>query len=127
MRHMYRMKGVTLVELMIAVAILAVIAAVAFPAYNGYTKTARETEGWNNLRSMEVAQEEFFLENNTYFAGATAAALEAASGNLWHAAEAAEADRNFTYSAVINATGYTLTATGKGVKVPATVVLKITK
>jgi type IV pilus assembly protein PilE len=124
-------KGLTLIELMITLAILGVIAAIAIPAYNGYISTARETEGWNNLRALQVAQEQFYSENNSYFTGANYSTLQTASGNLWRLAElnssGTDADASFNYSATLTATGYSLTATGKGGKVPTTVVLKITK
>ncbi len=120
------MKGFTLVEIMITVAILAVVAAIAIPAYTGYIATSRETEGWNNLHALQIAEDEHFLENNSYFGGTSDGAtntLETASGNLWARAEATGKD-NFKYLVDgITATGYTATATGKN-KVPATVILK---
>ena len=125
-----KMNGFTLIELMVTVAILAVIAAIAVPAYTGYISTARNVEGLDNLSAIQIAEEEYAAGNNSaYFAAATTtAALEAASGNLWVAAPATEAARNFTYTVtLIGTTGYTATATGKGGKVPASVVLTVTK
>ena len=57
-------RGFTLIELMIVVAILAIISAIAIPAYTGYIKTAKLTEAQNNLAALRLAEEEFFLENN---------------------------------------------------------------
>lgn len=126
---MCRVKGFTLVELMIVVAILAVLASIAIPMYNGYIETARNTEGWNNLQSLKLSQEEYFLENHTYFSGADTAALASASGGLWSPAEP-DAKRNFVYSATAGSTGsiassYSLKATGRGsgYEVPSSTVL----
>lgn len=118
-------RGFTLTELMITVGILAILTAVAIPAYNGYISTSRQAEGWNNLRTLQVAEEEYFLENNAYFSGATAAALNTASGGLWSRAEAA-ADANFEYSVTVVGTTYTATATGQN-NLDNTVVLKVVK
>ncbi len=127
-----QMNGFTLIEIMVTVAILAVIAAIAVPAYTGYISTARNVEGLDNLSAIQIAEEEYAAGNNSaYFSAAplvTTAALEAASGNLWVAAPATEAARNFTYTVtLVGTTGYTATATGKGGKVPTSVVLTITK
>jgi len=64
-----RSKGFTLVELMIVVAIMAIIAAVAMPLYNGYIQTSREGALINNIATVEVFQEDFRLRNGAYQAG----------------------------------------------------------
>lgn len=124
-----KMNGFTLIELMVTVAILAVIAAIAIPAYTGYIATARNVEGMDNLSAIQLAEEQYAADNNgAYFAGATTAALQTAGGNLWTAAPATEAAREFAYAVTLNGTtGYTATATGKGGKIPATVILTVTK
>jgi len=121
--------GFTLIEIMIACAVLAVVAAIALPAYKGYIATSRQTEGWNNLNSLAIAQEEFFLENNTYFEGTDADTLSKNSGGLWTPSEPTEAERNFAYTVAAGTTGaigssFLAKATGKGTKVPVTTVLE---
>ncbi len=123
-----RSTGFTLIEIMIAMAVLGVIAAIAIPAYRGYLATSRETEGWNNLNTLAIAEEEFFLENSTYFVGTDTATLVTSSGGLWNPAETVETDRAFVYTVAAGTTGaatssYSATATGKGDKVPVTTVL----
>jgi Tfp pilus assembly protein PilE len=93
--------------------------------YSSYVSAARETEGWNNLRTLQIAEEEFFLENNAYFSGTSAGDLAAASGGLWQRAESA-ADANFDYSVTLTGpTAYSATATGE--KKSSGVVLTVTK
>jgi type IV pilus assembly protein PilE len=119
-------QGLTLIEVLITLAILAIITAIAIPAYNGYIASSRNTEGWENLAAIKLAEEEYFLENNSYFTGADTAALESNSGNLWKAT-GSEGVINFDYSVTPSAGGYTAKAKGNDNKVPSSVELTATK
>ncbi len=68
-------KGFTLIEIMIVVAILAIVTTIAVPAYTGYVKTAERTEGWNNLNSLQLALEEYYIENGKYTTDTSAGGL----------------------------------------------------
>ncbi len=61
--------GFTLIEAMITVAILAIVAAVAIPAYNGYIAQTHFNTARANMESLRLALEDFALDNNTYKAG----------------------------------------------------------
>jgi len=76
MKRHPRQRGFTLIELMIVVAILAIITTIAVPAYNGYIKTAENTEGWNNLNSLQLALEEYYMENGRYTTDTSASGLD---------------------------------------------------
>lgn len=58
--------GFTLVELMIAVAILAIIAAVALPLYNQYSQRTYRTEAQSDLLECAQAMERFAAQNFSY-------------------------------------------------------------
>lgn len=123
-------KGFTLIELMMAVAIIAIISAIAIPMYQGYIKRAQMTEGVQNLHALEMAQEEYFADNSTYFMGADTATLITNSGGFWEPGKKNEVDREFTYAVKAGATGniatsYIATATGKDNKVPATEIITV--
>ena len=111
MKQSALIKGFTLIELMITVAILGVLTTVAIPAYNGYILTAKMSEAQNNLAALRLAQEEFFLENNRYFFGADADAIKTDSGDLWIATKGSDG-YNFDYVVTLSS-GWTATATGK--------------
>lgn len=59
-------KGFTLIELMIVVAIIGILAAVAIPAYSGYTKRARMSEITNAMGAIGTAAVEQFQATGRY-------------------------------------------------------------
>lgn len=65
---MKRNQGFSLIELMIAVAIVGVLAAIAIPAYNGYLQSAREGVLAQNISTMRIFQEDFRLRTGNYSA-----------------------------------------------------------
>ncbi|SFI20423.1 type IV pilus assembly protein PilE [Collimonas sp. OK307] len=93
-------KGFTLIELMITVAIIAILAAVALPAYSDYVKRGQIQDGTTNLASGRVRMEQFFQDSQTYVGGPCPAAT-----------------KYFTYDCgtpAATATTYTITANGIG-------------
>lgn len=93
-------KGFTLIEVMIVVAIIAILAAVALPAYSDYVKRGQIEDGTTTLASWRVRMEQFFQDNQTYV-GATCPG----------------ATKYFTYDCATpaaTASTYTLTANGVG-------------
>ncbi|WP_158885514.1 type IV pilin protein [Rhodanobacter sp. L36] len=63
---MERERGFTLVELMVVVLIIAILAAVAIPAYGRYAFRARRGDGQALLLRIANAQERFYATNNHY-------------------------------------------------------------
>lgn len=59
-----RQTGLTLVELMIALAILAIIAAIAIPAYEGYIGEARIGTVMQDIRQAELILDDLALDND---------------------------------------------------------------
>ncbi|MET0083258.1 MAG: prepilin-type N-terminal cleavage/methylation domain-containing protein [Sedimenticola sp.] len=64
-----KQQGVTLVELMVTVAIIAVIAGIAIPLYNGYVREARLSAARANVEPLRLALEDYWLDNDTYVSG----------------------------------------------------------
>lgn len=58
--------GFSLIELMITLAIVAIIATVAYPTYLNQVRKARRVEGKSLLLEVQGKQERFFTENNSY-------------------------------------------------------------
>lgn len=67
-------KGFTLIELMITVAIVAILATVAYPAYQEQVRSTRRADCTGTLMNLAGAMERYYTTNNNY-TGATAAAV----------------------------------------------------
>ena len=58
--------GFTLIEVMIVVALVAILAAIAYPSYQSQLLDARRADGQEFLLQTMSLQERFYTENNTY-------------------------------------------------------------
>jgi type IV pilus assembly protein PilE len=58
--------GFTLIELMIAIAIVGILATIAIPSYVNYLRRGAAEEGTAALADGRVAIEQFYLDNKTY-------------------------------------------------------------
>ena len=58
-------KGFTLVEIMIVVAIIAILAAVAIPNFISYRKQSQATACVANLKQIQAAKEMWYMNNST--------------------------------------------------------------
>lgn len=65
--------GVTLIELMIVVVVVAILGSIAVPSYRAYVIRAQRTEAKSALLQLQTAQEKFYLQNNAYTDQVTAA------------------------------------------------------
>ena len=58
--------GFTLIELMIVVAIIGILAAIAYPSYQDSVRKARRTDGQAMLLNVMALQERYYTDNNLY-------------------------------------------------------------
>ena len=104
-----RMRGFTLIEVMITVAIVAILAAVALPSYTDYVTRSKIVEATSSLTDMRMRLEQYFLDNRQYPAACIAAAAgPAPAGKIYLPASS----KYFTVTCALTATTYTVTATG---------------
>jgi type IV pilus assembly protein PilE len=111
MRSSKSIKGFTLAELMITVAIVGILSAVAYPSYTSYVSKSNRGESQRELAKIAALQEQYFIDHRTYsndleLLGFSADPYITSSGN-------------YSISSVIGSFGgvagvtFTLTATAK--------------
>lgn len=100
--------GFTLIEVMVVVAIVAILSAVALPQYTAYVTRGRIPDATANLATKRVQMEQWFQDNRTYV-GATVGNNDTTTSQFFDfsALDDGGADTR-------TANGYTLFARGKG-------------
>ncbi|MBB3122310.1 type IV pilin protein [Pseudoduganella violacea] len=85
-----RRQGFSLIEMMVALAILAIVAGAALPAWNSAVIRARRIEAQALLLALMQQQERYFTQHNTYIAFSSAASDPAARQFQWWTGRKAE-------------------------------------
>lgn len=99
-------RGFTLIELMIAVAIVGILAAVAIPSYMSQTRKNRRADAFSAITAIEQAEERWRANNTSY----TSALTTASPNGLGLSSTSTGGYYTLAVSAT-SGTGYTVTAT----------------
>ena len=102
-----RQSGFTLIELMITTAIVAILAAVAYPSYTRYIVRSNRTAAQAQMMDIANREQQFLLANRAY---ATKAALEASGYSV-----PTNVSTRYSYDITVGTSAvpsYTITFTG---------------
>lgn len=102
MQHRSAERGFTLIEVMITVAIVAILASIALPSYTAYVQRSRVPPALDALGSVATRMEQRYQDTGNYANGA-------ACGVAMPAAE------NFTLTCALSDAGQGFTATATGI------------
>jgi type IV pilus assembly protein PilE len=109
--------GFTLIELMIAVAIVGIISAIAYPSYKDSVTRSKRTDAKVSLTTLAGNFERCFTMNGQYTATATpakACAYSTTGANTVNSSYTASDKNYYTLAGTITATTFSLTATPNG-------------
>lgn len=99
--------GFTLIELMITIAIVAILVAAALPSYQSYIRRGQLQEGFSQMSSFQLKMEQYYQDNRFYQDLNT-------SSECPTALVASLTSRHFTFNCTLtNPQSYSLQATGR--------------
>jgi type IV pilus assembly protein PilA len=120
---LHRKKGFTLIEMMIVIAIIALLATIAIPNYINFQKRAKTAEAKANLGSIRTTEEAYKAEHDVYrTAPANPGSIPSATTAAWTTGDAdweaigfePKGDVRYQYQITSTDTSANFTATAKG-------------
>jgi type IV pilus assembly protein PilE len=111
MNNLKYIKGVTLIELLIGIAIMGILASVAYPSYTDYVTKSNRTEAQRELARIANLQEQYFIDHRTYTTDMTLLGMKADP----YITESENYSIDSTIGSLngVSGTTFTLTATAK--------------
>jgi len=97
-------RGFTLIELMVTVAVIAILSMIAYPSYTDYLRRGQVQEAPTNLATFRAQMELYYQDNRNYGTGTTCGA----------ALPVASASTHFTYACTLSNSNQSYSATATG-------------
>lgn len=77
---MARWRGFTLVELLITVALVAILTAIAYPSYQAYIKRSHRSSAQSLMMDLANREQQYLLDNRAFLGGGASAVTTLLSG-----------------------------------------------
>ncbi|HEX2830949.1 MAG TPA: type IV pilin protein [Burkholderiales bacterium] len=116
MRHIIRQRarrrpaGFTLIELLVVVAVVALLATIAYPSYRDHIRKSSRVAAQQELLELSAMQEKIYLNSNAFTSKLTNAYDGTTSGGLGKTG-GKSTDGRYTLALTATAQSYTLSAT----------------
>lgn len=101
------LRGFTLIELVITMAIVGILATVAYPSYSNFITSSNRTEALRELVRVANLQEQFFVDTRGYTADLSQLGVSAGAAYETQS-------ENYTITSAVVGNAYTLSATAQG-------------
>lgn len=115
-----RQSGLTIIELLISITIVAVLSSVAIPAYRAHLDRARLNEAFNGLSVFRVGMEQSYNDAGNYGTGGACGVASPTAASFNFSCTIANSGQTFTATATGNGTngikGYTYTINEQGIR-----------
>jgi type IV pilus assembly protein PilE len=106
-------RGYTLIELMVTVAIVAILASIAIPAYGRYLMRSRRSDAQQFMTAISNRESQYLLDARAYATSLGSTGLNMSGVDGW-TCETSCTNGTYTISAALEGTGFSITGTPSG-------------
>jgi type IV pilus assembly protein PilE len=115
MLHM-RMRGYTLIELLVTVAIVAILASIAIPSYARYLMRSRRSDAQQLMTTISNREAQYLLDARAYTTTLGSAGLNISGIDGWTCTTTCT-NSSYTIAVALAGTGFSITGTPSGKQV----------
>ncbi len=112
--HTLKHSGFTLIELMIVIAIIAILASIAYPSYQDSVRKSRRADGKIALTRAAALQEKIYMDQNSYTSDITKVGGGASPDGYYTITVTGQDGCKTTVSGIDYYSCFTMTATAIG-------------